>query len=208
MPPATRMSASWRRTSVSISSASGSAPPWLRTRRWTPRADQLLDERVEGRRRAAPPRERREAIRPRVEADREPVAGDREAAGERVGPLDDRDREHDPRGPRGEREPHVVGLLEAARDLERDRDPRRDRADGLEVGRRCPLGAVEVDEVEDPRALGDELLGDAIGPVGRRADAGRRARPVHDPRAPCLDVDRRDDVHPSSPRPAAGGGGS
>ena len=100
MPPATTMSASWRRTRVSMRSASGSVPPWLRTRRWTPRADQLLDQRIEGRRRAAPPGEGREPVRPRVEADGEPVARDREAAGERVGPLDDRDREHDARGAR------------------------------------------------------------------------------------------------------------
>ena len=77
----------------------------------------------------------------------------------------------DPRRAGGEREPHVVGLLEPARDLERHRDPRRDGAHGLEVRRPRLLRPVEVDEVEDPGALGDELLGD-------HAPAGRSGVPV------------------------------
>ncbi len=161
--------------------------------------DQLLDDRVERRRRPAPPRERGEPVRTGVEADREPVAGDREAAGQRLRPLDDRDREDDPRRAGGERQAHVVGLLEATRDLERHRDPRRDRADGLEVGGRRALGPVEVDEVQDPGALGDELLGDPVGTVGGHADAGGGAGPVHDPRPSGLDVDRRDHVHRRQP---------
>ena len=54
--------------------------------------------------------------------------------------------------------------------------------------------AVEVDEVDDPRAQRDEPLGDPLRPVGRRADAGRGAGPEDDPRAAALEVDRRDDA--------------
>ncbi len=109
--------------------------------------DQLLDQGVERRHGGPPPRERGEPLGPRVQPHGEPVAGDGEALPQRRGPLDDRDRQHDARGPRREGEAHVVGLLEPARDLERDGDPRRHGAHRLEVRRPGLLGAVDVDEV-------------------------------------------------------------
>ena len=87
---------------------------------------------------APPPGERGEPLRPRVEPDRQPVAGDLEAvgagaAGRRRSPSPGTTRV----APGREREPDRVGRLEAAGELDRDRDARRDRADGLEVRRAC-----------------------------------------------------------------------
>jgi hypothetical protein len=140
--------------------------------------------------------------------DREPVARDGEAPGQRVRSLDDGDGQHDARGAGRERQANVIGRLQAAGELQRHGHLRRDRADGLEVHGRGPLRTVEVDEVQDPGALGDELLGDPVGAVGRCPGPGRGAGPVDDPGAPRLDVDRRDDVHHLSPRLAARDGGS
>ena len=108
--------------------------------------------------------------------------------------------------------------LHAAGQLERRRDPGRDQADRLEVGRLPAAGAVEVDEVDEPRAELHEVVRDPLGPVGRGADAARRAGPEDDPRATGLEVDRRDDLHPAvsgplccpcwRPHRRAAGGGS
>jgi len=142
--------------------------------------DELLDEGLEGRRDRAPPTEGGDPLRPWVEADREPIARDVDAGAQDVRALDHGDGHDRPRGAGREREPDVVRLLEPARHLERHRDPSRDRADDLEVRGRLPLGPVEVDEVDDPRPLRDELLRDPVRAIGRRADPGRRAGPVHD----------------------------
>ena len=190
-------------------SRSGSAPPWVRTKRATPAPTSSPTRLVHGGRRGPTPREGGQPLGPRIEADRQPVAGDGEARPEVVRPVGDRGREDDPRRAGGEGEPDRLGRIHAAGDLERDGDPGGDRADGLEVRRRAGAGAVEVDEVDEPRAQRHEPLGDPVRAVGRGADAGRGARPVDDPRAAALEVDGRDDLHdpvrPSAGRAAGGG---
>ena len=175
-PPATRISASYDRTSSRVLARSGSAPPWPRTKRATPGPDELADEPVDGRRHGPVPVERGQPLRPRIEPDGEPVAGDREARPQVVGPVGDGRGQHDPRRPGGERELDPLRRIDAAGDLERDGDPRRDRPDRVEIGRRPGPRAVEVDEVDQPRAEGHEPLGDPVRPVGRRADPRRGAR--------------------------------
>ena len=176
-PPATRISASYDRTSSRVRARSGSAPPWVRTNRATPGPDQLADEAVDAS--AATARRHGNAASRSgrgIEADRQPVAGDGQAGAQVVGPVGDRGRQHDPGRAGGEGEPDRLGRVDAAGDLERDGDPRRDRADRVEVGRRAGARALEVDEVDEPCAQRHEPLGDPVGPVGRRADAGRGAR--------------------------------
>ena len=162
---------------------------------------QLLHQRIEGWRTRPAPGERGDPLCPGIDAHGKPVAGDGHACTERLRALDDGDREDHPGGPGRERESDVVSLLEAARDLERHGHPGRDRAHSAQVDGGRPLCAVEVHEVQDPRAPADELLGDAVRPVGGRARAGRRARPVDDPRPPLRHVDGRDDVHSPQPSP-------
>ena len=62
------------------------------------------------------------------------------------------------------------------------------------TGRAGPR-AVEVDEVDDLGAHRHEPLGDPLGPVGRRADAGRGAGPEHGAGSAGLQVDGGDDLH-------------
>ena len=90
--------------------------------------------------------------------------------------VDDRHRGHDPGRAGREGQADRVGGVDAAGDLERDGDPRRDRADRLEVRRPAAPRAVEVDEVDEPGAARDELLGDPLRPIGRRTDARSRRR--------------------------------
>ena len=56
-------------------------------------------------------------------------------------------------------------------------------------------GALEVDEVDERRAHRHEPLGDSLRSVRWGADAGRGTRPVDDPGAATLKVDRGDDLH-------------
>ena len=179
-------------------------------------AGELGDEvRQRGRRRPVP-RERGEPVRPRVEPDREPVAGDLEARPQERRVVGEREAGHDARRAGGERDLDRLGRVEAAGELERRRDARGDRADRVGVHRGAAPGAVEVDEVDERRAEAHEVLGDPLRPVGRCADAGRDAGPEHDPRPAALEVDRRDDLHEPlparsgrcGPRRAAPGGGS
>ena len=168
-------------------------PPWREDQPADARPDELLDERVERGRRSAPPRERGEPLRPRVEADGEPVAGDREARA-RASRAGRRSRSRARRAwPRRRTRGGLVGLLQAARELERDGDAGGDRADGLEVRRAAALRAVEVDEVEEPGAL-RRRSARRSAPGGRSARRRRPTpRPVDDPRAAAGQVDRRDD---------------
>ena len=124
------------------------------------------------------PAERGQPVRPRVEADGQPVARDRQALAQVVGSIGDGGGQHDPCRAGREGEPDAVGGIHAAGQLERDPDPRRDATDRLEVDRGAGSGAVEVDEVDDLGAHRHEPLGDALGPIGRGADPGgaRRAR--------------------------------
>ena len=110
IPPATRISASYDRTRSRVRDRSGSAPPWLRTKRAHPRRDQLADQPVDRRRDRAAPRKGGQPLRPRVEPDREPVAGDREARAQVVRSVRDGRRRgprawHPPRRRAGSRHP-------------------------------------------------------------------------------------------------------
>ena len=168
--------------------------------------DQLADQLVDGRRRGAPPGERGQPLGPRVEADRQPVAGDREARAEVVGPVGDASGQDDAGRTGGEREPDRVGRFEAAGELERDRDARRDRADRLEVRPGAPARAPSKSTrwiSRAPCATNRSAIrsGRSVGaPI-----AGRGAGPVDDARPAALEVDRRDDLHRSSrwPRSSA-----
>ena len=96
-----------------------------------------------GTRRAA-----RGAGRGRPPASRRRPRGSRE----QVAVVDDAHREDDARRAGGEREPDLVGALEAAGDLDRHRDPRRDAPTASRLPGAPGPRAVEVDEVDDPRA--------------------------------------------------------
>jgi hypothetical protein len=172
-------------------------------------ADQLADEAVDGRRRGPLPRECGDPLGPGVEADGQPVARDREAGPQLVRTVGDRRRQHDPGRTRRKGQSDPIRRVHATGELERDADAGCDRADRVEVGRRAGPGPVEVDQVDGPGAQLDEQLGDPFRAVGRDADAGSGAGPVHDPRATAFEVDGGDDLHaPVSPRPSAAGDGS
>src|SRR5205823_14587095 len=164
-------------------------------------------------------------IWPWIEPDRQPVAGDRDAFADQLRLIDDAHREDDARGPGREGEADLIGALEAAGYLDRDRDTAGDAADRLEIDRRARPGALEVDEMDHARTLRRESLGDDLRPVRRRPDSGCGPGPRHDPRAALLEVDRGDHLHarwswrrvkspvtrrdrPGALRPAAVGDGS
>ena len=176
-PPATRMSASYDRTSDRdpLEVRRGAAVASGRSGA-TPGADQLRDERRRGSAAAAAARERGQPLRPRVEPDRQPVAGDREAAAQVVGPVGDGRREDDAGRAGGEREPDRVGRVDAAGELERDRDPGGDRADRLEVGRAPARAPSKSTRWMSGAPCATNRLGDPVRAVGGRADAGRGAR--------------------------------
>ena len=109
-----------------------------------------------------------------------------------------------------EGEPDRLGRIDAARDLERDGDPGRDGPDRVQVRRRPGPRALEVDQLDEPGALGDEPLGDAVRPVGRGADA-RPLRPGQNTtreRPASTSIDGMTCTVPVRPRPSAGGDGS
>ena len=126
----------------------------------------------------ASPGERGQPLGPRIEPDRQPVAGDREAGAQRSG----RRRRDIARTTR------VAPAAKASRISSAPSSPPAswsgtatrdgDRADRLEVRRRARARAVEVDEVDDPGALLHEPLGDPLGSIGRvrRRRPRRRAR--------------------------------
>ena len=208
-PPATRISASYDRTSCRVRERSGSAPPWLRTNRATPAPTSSADEPVDRRRHGSVPVEGRQPLGAWIEPDGQPVARHRQARAQVVRPIGDRRGQDDPgrTGREGQLDP--LGRVDAAGDLERDGDAGRDRPDRLEVGRRPGPGAIEVHEVDEPGAHRHEPLRDPVRSVGRRADPRPGARPVDDPGAPRLEIDRRDDLHDRLRlRPPGAGGGS
>ena len=196
MPPATTMSASWRRTSASISSASGVG------------AAVAQDEAVDAARRPAPRRARRASggaprrhgnAASRSGRGSRPTASQSPATARQPASASGRStmaiEQHDPRGAGGEREPHVVGLLQAARDLERHRDP-------APRPRRRPRGwpAPPAGRRRSRRGGGSARPGrrtarrsDRAGRSARRCRPRRRAS--RRPASARLDVDRRDDVH-------------
>ncbi len=144
------------------------------------------------------PVERREPIRPGIDPDGEPVSRHLEARAQERRIVRQRKARHDPRCAGREGDLDSLGCVDAAGDLEWRGDPRRDRAHDVHVDRGAPSGTVEVDDVNERRTQAHEVLGDPFGSIGGCADAGRDARPEHDPRAAPLDVDRRDDVHRSA----------
>ena len=202
-PPATRTSASWRRTRASSSAGVGRAravaedqaadaaarPAPRRSRRGSASTGAAT-----GTRRAAPAggRGRRRASRPRPRGSRQ-----------RLRPLDDGDRERRPasrrrrtrgargRPPRGRPRPGA-----APRPAPR---PRR-RPRGWRAPRCCAPSKSTRWRIRAPWATNCSAIrsGRSVGD----ADAGRGARPVHDPRASRLDVDRRDHVHRRQPSAA------
>ena len=183
-PPATRISASYDRTSSRVRARSGSAPPWLRTKRATPAptSSPTSPSTVGGD--GPAPGERRQPLRPRIEADRQPVAGDGEAGPQVVGTVGDRRRSGRPGSPRRRR---PAGSPRPSRRRRRPGAgrrpgprPRRPRRGWPATPARAPSKSTRWIE---PRPERHEPLGDPVGPVGRRADAGPGARPVDDPRA-------------------------
>jgi hypothetical protein len=146
-----------------------------------------------------------QALRSRIEAHRQPVAGHGRTP-EVIRAVGDRRRQHDAGGSRRERELDPLGRVDAAGHLERYADARRDGSQCLEVGRRTRPRAVEVDEMDDPCALGHEPFRDPVGAVGRRADPGP-AWAIHDPRSAALEVDSRM-THTRSGPGREGGDGS
>ena len=142
------------------------------------------------------PGKRREPLGPRIEAHRQPVAGDGDRIAQELGLLDDAHRQHDPgrarpRTPAGSgrrpRRRRPAGAASATRDATR---PTASRLTGWPL--RAPSKSTRWIE---RRALLDEVGGDPLGPVGRRADAGRGARPEDDARPTAFEVDRWDDLH-------------
>ena len=84
------------------------------------------------------PRERGQPLRPRIQA--RPRASPRRprcTPASVVGSSTIASDEHDPRRTGREREADRVRRLDAAGELQRDRDRGRDRADRLEIRRRC-----------------------------------------------------------------------
>ena len=82
----------------------------------------------------------------------------------------------------------------AAGDLEGRGHRPRDRRDGRDVHRAPLARPIEVDEMDDRRALLDEDAGDGVGSVGRDPRAGRGAGPPDEARATRSQVDARDDL--------------
>ena len=135
------------------------------------------DERVDGRNRRSLPRVRRQPFGPGVE--RRPPASRRRPRGRPVNRSGSSttDIARTTRvAPAANASRMASAVSTPAGDLERHRDRRGDRPDGLEVPGCARPGAVEVDEVDDPRAQFDEPVGDPVGPIGRSPDAGRLRR--------------------------------
>ena len=82
--------------------------------------DELAHEGIDRRRGRPAPGECRQSLRSGIQPDREPVAGDREARSQVVGPVGDRRRQDDARGAGRERELDALGRVDAARELQRD----------------------------------------------------------------------------------------
>ena len=153
-----------------------SAPPWLRTKRATPAPTSSPTSAVDGRRRRPTPGEGRQPLRARIEPDRQPVAGDRQAGAEVVGPIGDRRGQHDPGRAGREGEPDRVGRVHARRRPGAGpRSARRSRRPSSRLAGRPGPRAVEVDEVDEPRARAPRTARRS-GPGGRSARRSRRRR--------------------------------
>ena len=176
---------------------SGVAPPWDRTNRRTPAVGELAHEALErGRRR---PRQRNcgEPLRPRVEPDGQPVAGDGEALARaasgssatliasttRVAPAANARRMWSARS-----RPPATWIGTATRDGDLARPPRGCPA----LPARAPSKSTRW-TIRAPSATNRSAIRSGRS-VGAPTPA-RRAGPEDDPRAPALEVDRRDDLH-------------
>ena len=142
-----------------------------------------------------PPGEGRQPLGPRIEAHGEPVARHRDAIAQALRLVDDGHGQQHARGAGREREADVVGLLHAARELDRHSHALGHGGHGLQVCRRSRARPVEVDEVDGPGAGGHEALGDDVGSVARRAGARGGSGPRDDARSAVLQVDGRDHLH-------------
>jgi hypothetical protein len=161
---------------------------------------QLGHELRQGRHGRPPPGKRRQAFRPRVEADGQPISRDLDALTDEIGPIGRGHAKQHPRGPGREGQSHVICLLQAAGELDRDGDPRGNGPYRLEVHRRAGARAVEVDDMDEPGAQLDESLGDPLRAVRGGTHARAGPRPEDDARTAPLDIYGRDDEHaPSDP---------
>ena len=135
IPPATRISASYDRTRSRVRGRSGSAPPWLRTKRTTPaRASSPMRPSTVG---GVARRQGNAASRSGRGSS--PTASQSPAIARQARRSSGRSAmavvsDHAGRAGR-EGEPDRLVGFDAARQLERDGDPGRDRPDHLEVGR-------------------------------------------------------------------------
>jgi hypothetical protein len=84
------------------------------------KADQLADQRLDRGWGGSSPREGGQAFGPRVEPDRQPVPGDRQACPQVVGPIGDGGRQDHAGSAGRERELDRFGRIEATGELQRD----------------------------------------------------------------------------------------
>ena len=162
------------------------------------------DDRVEDVGGAAPvPGERREPLRPRVEPDGEPVAGDLERS--RRGPSGRR-RSPSRSRPGSPRRRTRAGSRRRCRRRRRAGAGRRSATRSPRPPRGSPGGRCRAPSKSTrwiSRApLATNCSAIRSGSIGRGADAGRDAGPEDDPGAPSIEVDRRDDLHPAQVRAA------
>ena len=106
-------------------------------------------------------------------------------------------------GAGGERRADRLGGAQPAADLHRHVDSRRDPLDVLEVRRRAGARAVEVDDVQRPRAVVDPASWPRRADRRRRRSAGVEVAAREPHRLAVEDVDRRQQDHA---RAAAGRG--
>ena len=181
-PPASRISASYVRTSD---------PHPLEVRRRAAvaqdeaahaRPDQLPDECLDGRWRRPSPGIGGQPLRPRIQPHREPIARDREACPQLVGLVGDVRPEHGPRRAGREDQADRVGGGQAAGDLDRDGDPRRDGPDRLE-SRRGPRRARRRNRRGGSAARPSPRRSRRCAPAGRWAPRPRRPRRASRPSA-------------------------
>ena len=199
-PPATTIPASTLAASLRMSSRSGLAPPCDSTKRRTP-APASSDTRplnVGGRRWRHGYSASRSSRASRPIASQSPAM--RNDADEDVGVLHDRPHgHHDPCRACRERDLDLVGAVDAAGHLEGRRHGARDRRDDLEVHRPALVRPIEVDEMDDRRALLHERAGDRIRPVGGNPRPARGTGPPDEARPAAPDVEARDDLGHTRP---------
>ena len=172
------------------------------------RRGQFADQGLERHRSAALPGHLGEALRPSVQPDGQPVARDPEARRQALRILGHREQgQDDAGGTGGESQLDLLRAIHAPGQLQRRRHGPGDGLHGRGVHGSTGRRAVEVDQVDGRRPELHEVTSDALGSVGRRAGAGRRAGPEDEPRASGLEVDAGDDLHAARAEPQRPGSG-